>query len=591
MTTKTETGTEQAPTPTADIPQLVETGPESQAAQVSRDSSANNDAKHGADGKCPFERRTENSQRSRSRSILKPPNPTETIIPSIEQDDTEPALIQRSRRKRKHKHKCKSKSESEKKRNTRDKRRRLEKTSQAIRKHAKPDSARELSSRIPLKEPKARAARPRIPDPLDDDEEPDDEFTPNTDAANESQEEEEPSEAGAGTAPPATVIPATRRRRFMRQRQPSPHLEESSPSIPSDFDKLPSEIRYMIYEELLTVRQPILVHSGWQQVYKRARPCIPTGILRTCRRFYQEAIRVLYGSNTFLYRLRDKIPSMTDVDRVALMDEDGAALPTTTNDDNEAGDEDEDPEPDDVNDPDWQEEFVTTARSSNARRTRRPQHPVPVVQPDIHVTKHLHLFRRLIVEAEKNRFAQGTKKLMANAIQTFACPSPPTGGTTTNIKTLTICVAPQWDGTAGPDGYGRFTFVDFFEAHSAVMRAIRNINCQFLQLDLRTGYMDMERSLTRPGRRCTIDMRYRRIVNRIKNGGRDEWKHDTAMQEARRWKVNFVAEVLRSLEKQVRGFCETYLGHETGDVDAWGMIPFDFSGGHDGGGGDDDDID
>ncbi|KAG5936944.1 hypothetical protein E4U53_000117 [Claviceps sorghi] len=432
------------------------------------------------------------------------------------------------------------------------------------------------------------AARPRVPNPLHDDEELDDELAANPSAANEypspSQGEEEQSEAGAKTAPPATSTPAPSRatRRSMRQLRPRLRLKKSSSFIPSHLDKLPAEIRYMIYKEILTVRQPINVHSGWQHVYKRERPCIPIGILCTCKRFYQEAVNVLYGSNTFLYRLRDKIPSMTDVDLVALIDEDGAELPTTTNDDNEAGDEDEDPEPDDVNDPDWQEDFAATARSSNTRRTRRSDR-VPVIQPDIHVKKHLHLFRRLIIVAEKNRSAPGTKRLMANAIQTFACQprrtSASTSADTTNIQTLTIRVAPQWDDTGGPDGYGCFTFVDFFDARSAVVRAIENINCQFLHLDLKTGYMD--RSLTRSGRRFTIDMRYKRIVKRVKDGGQDEWKHDTTTQQERRRKAHVVERALGSLDAQVRGFCERFLHHETLDMDAWGEIPFDFSGDED----------
>ncbi|KAG5983237.1 hypothetical protein E4U55_000461 [Claviceps digitariae] len=422
------------------------------------------------------------------------------------------------------------------------------------------------------------AAPPQIPDPLDDEEELIDEFDLTPAAAKESasaEQDKEQSEAEEA-APPARPI---------RQPCPRPRLKNSSLYIPSNLDKLSAEIRYMIYEEILTVRQPINVHSGWQQVYKRQRLCIPIGILCTCKRFYREAIKVLYGSNTFLYRLRDKIPSMTDVDLVAHIDEDDAMLPTTTKDDNEAGDEDEDPEPDDVNDPDWQEDFSTTARADNARRTRA-RNRAPVVQPDIHVQKHMHLFRRLVIEAEKNRFAQGTKKLMANAIQTFAfTPSSSyssrkhAAASATNIKTLTIRVSPQWDATAGPDGYGRFTFVDFFTADSAVVRAIENINCQFLQLDLMTGYMDG--SLAHSGRRFTMDMRYMRLVRRVRDEGHDEWAHDRAAQLERQRKAAVVAGALRSLDGQVREFCETFLRHEAWDADGWDVIPFGAAGGDD----------
>lgn len=389
------------------------------------------------------------------------------------------------------------------------------------------------------------------------------------DEEGERGEEKEEQESSAESSPPSTP-PSVRPIRQPRQRT-SPH----KPSfITSNLDKLSLEIRFIVYEQILTVRQPIKVHSGWQQVYKRQRLGIATAILRTCKRFYHEAISVLYGSNTFLYRLRDKIPCITDVDQVAHIDEEGAVLPTMTNDDDEPGDEDEDPEPDDVNDPDWQEDLATAARPQNGRRTRSANRPAAAVEPDIHLKQHMHLFRHLIIEAEKNRSAQGTKKLMANAIQAFAFERPTTTRRThapsTNIDTLTIRVAPQWDATAGPDGHGRFTFVDFFSASSVVMRAIETLNCRFLQLDLMTRYMDAP--FPSSGCRLTMDMRYARLVRNVQVHGQDDWAHDPAMQQERQRKAAVALGALRTLDGHVRAFCERFLSKGTWDGEWWRVI-------------------
>ncbi|KAG6009643.1 hypothetical protein E4U21_001707 [Claviceps maximensis] len=566
MAANTETENEHA----ADTRRVGESRPQSSVVQFQSldDFPANDDLKHGLKGNRAFPPSIQNIHVPRSCSIL---DPTEIIFQSIEGNDTKPVPQKRSRGKRK--------------RQKGEKKARLDKFNEADKKNSQRGLKRELSSQIPLNEPKALAARPRVPDPLDDDEDPTDDFAVSTGAVHEStsqNEDEEQGEAERGTAspvappsatPPASPVPAPAPARSIRQPRQRCRLIKSGLDISSDLDKLSVEIRYMIYEEILTVPQPINVHSGWQQVYQRERPCIPIGILCTCKRFYKEAIEVLYGSNTFLYRLRDKIPSMTDVNLIAHIDDDVATLPTTTNDDDdEAGDEDEDLEPDDVNDPDWQEDFMATIRPQHPRRARLRK-GAPIIQPDIHVRKHMPLFRRLIIEAEKNRFATATKTLMANAIQIFAFKLPAAkhaAAPTTNIKTLTIRVAPQWDPAGGQDGHGRFTFVDFFDADSPVVPAIKNLNCQFLQLDLMTRYMDGSR--THAGCRFTMDMRYKRIVDRIRDVGHDGWAHDRATQLERRRKAAVVERALNSLDVQVREFCETFLRCEVWDWDGWDVI-------------------
>ncbi|KAG6029591.1 hypothetical protein E4U41_000311 [Claviceps citrina] len=531
--------------------------------RVRSDFSVNNQPREDSDGDCIARRSSERSHGPTSGIVS---NPTEIDRRPIDEDDAAIAASRRRRRdKMNKKKKKKEKREKDKRKRTQtdkmDKTKRLSKPPPAEDKDADAQDHGpkrvELSSQRPLQEPKARAARPRIPGPLDDGQDLLDELAARTEAlvhASPAAAAPSPAPAPAPNPPPA---------RPPRQSCPAkkPRL------VPSQLDRLPVEMRLLVYEEILTVRQPIMVHSGWQQVYKRQRLRIPTGILRTCKRFYREAVGVLYGCNTFLYRLRDKIPCMTDVDQVAHMDQEGAVLPTTTNEDHDAGggdddnddDSDHELDPDDANDPDWREDLATTRTTATATATARPRNArrktrAAAVEPDIHVPKHLHLFRRLVIEAEKNRFAQGTKALMANAIQRFAFIAPSAAAATTNIKTLTIRVAPQ------RDPHGGLTFVDFFHARSPVMRAIETVNCQFLRLNLMTRHM--HGSSAGPVCRFTIDMRHRRLVRRVRAGGLDDWAGDAAMQAERRSKAAGAEVALGSLEGQVRRFCDGVLRQE-----------------------------
>lgn len=72
--------------------------------------------------------------------------------------------------------------------------------------------------------------------------------------------------------------------------------------------ELPTEIRLMIFEELL-VLWPSPVFRGArefgklrkEEYKKRSEKIIPAAILQTCRRYHDEAARIIYGKNFFIF--------------------------------------------------------------------------------------------------------------------------------------------------------------------------------------------------------------------------------------------------------------------------------------------------
>jgi hypothetical protein len=76
------------------------------------------------------------------------------------------------------------------------------------------------------------------------------------------------------------------------------------------FDKLPLEIRLLVYRELLVSEKTIVGLSmmvGKERLKRRMQsnydpiPDIDAAILRTCRKAYNEAIDTLYGENLFKF--------------------------------------------------------------------------------------------------------------------------------------------------------------------------------------------------------------------------------------------------------------------------------------------------
>ncbi|ETS79580.1 hypothetical protein PFICI_09433 [Pestalotiopsis fici W106-1] len=74
------------------------------------------------------------------------------------------------------------------------------------------------------------------------------------------------------------------------------------------FARVPTEVRDMILSYLLVHYNDIRVLNNWSLVYERSRPNLHVGILRVCRIFHRQGIRILYGENTFKYLVRDPSP-------------------------------------------------------------------------------------------------------------------------------------------------------------------------------------------------------------------------------------------------------------------------------------------
>lgn len=393
------------------------------------------------------------------------------------------------------------------------------------------------------------ASMPKIPDPLDDElsaqEETEDASTDSESTSNMSD-----SETPATTPPPP--------RESDEQRLTAHKTPELGPPM-SEWHKLPPEIRFAIYEELLVAKNPIHVHSGWRFVYKRQDLGIPTSILSTCWDIYNEAIGVLYGSNTFLYRLRDHVPRVTDVDRVAHIDDPVTELLSNTAFDDlcEAGDEDYVAEYEYHSDPDWQEEKTSTS-AHQPRRSSRHKTKSTATDADINIKKHLHLFRRIIVEAEKNRSSGDTRSLMANAIKIFEHkPRAQNASSGTNIHTLKLKVAPTWENTGEGEDEGHFTFVDFFGAESSIIKAVEGVQAQFVRIDLMKCGDDGKP--TQAGFSLKIDMRHLRLTNRVRYTNVDMWRGDMVMQQNRQIKASKARRALTSLDSHVADLCEKYL--------------------------------
>ncbi|OAA39742.1 hypothetical protein NOR_06162 [Metarhizium rileyi] len=397
--------------------------------------------------------------------------------------------------------------------------------------------AQELSSRRRLRRSTTRAPAPRIPDPLNDDESFDSE-----------EEDDKPVISEPIHVETKAPTCAERDSHHDSQHPLSPRLENEKQTL-LKFEKIPAEIRLAIYEILLVSKSAIRVHSGWRHVFKRQSLGIPTSILRTCRDIYKEAIGVLYGRNTFLYILRDSVSTVTDVDRLAHIDETEVPFPIN-------GNEDEDYDAEDEDDPDWRE--TSGQGTSRGQVSRHQSMRAPHTEGDIDVGKHLSLFRHLVVEAERNRSHEGTKKLMASALSIFQNPNMDNHEQVPNIHTLTVKVTPQWEPPETEEDTGYFTFVDFFNRDSPIMEVVRRVDCQFLCVDLAV-FCRVGRAYC--GCELKVDMRYSRITNAVRCKREDMWEGDEVMQVARQEKVSRALNTLATLDQKVAATCEKCLEH------------------------------
>lgn len=188
----------------------------------------------------------------------------------------------------------------------------------------------------------------------------------------------------------------------------------------------PPQARERIFRNLVVRNDPIHVYDGWARVYVQTRQTQQGHLfaeqvdgtmqpvnLRMCKMFFREGIRVLYGGNKFLYRLRDAPPEaarpVVDGDRLAHND-------STTNEEASEGDIKDDND----SDPGYEEEPARPAAPT--RRSARGRKKQARMDAAIHIAKYYPLFRFIIVEAEHNRYGEDAMKGTADAINVFAKP-------------------------------------------------------------------------------------------------------------------------------------------------------------------------
>lgn len=307
---------------------------------------------------------------------------------------------------------------------------------------------------------------------------------------------------------------------------------------PPTFMGIPREIRMEIYRHLLLSEKPVTVHGEWKQVHRSNQLSLPMSILRTCQAVHDEACVVLYGENVFVYLLRDPIYSQRAILDLATNDDE----PSPSDDESDSGSEYEDEEGDSL--------------FCNDHRERC-----------IDIDKYAHLFRKIAVEAEHNRYSKATQESMAAAIRFFASRDD-----TCNIRTLTVRVSPLWNEEGYEPGAGRFTFIDFFEPQAPVIRAIKALDCQKLHVDILTRYMSRQSSnvfitWSKGGSvRLTVDRRWQRFHNVIRQGrahkGVLDEEKDEVMQFRKEEMMNRALRAIDELARHVEAQCNERNFHQ-----------------------------
>ncbi|OIW29778.1 hypothetical protein CONLIGDRAFT_680593 [Coniochaeta ligniaria NRRL 30616] len=222
---------------------------------------------------------------------------------------------------------------------------------------------------------------------------------------------------------------------------------------------LPLEVRDNIYGHLLTAATPITVMRGWTQCGARYRGGLEPAILQVCRQTYEEGIRILYSSNTFLYLIRDTGEPIQE----ALRPE-GYLSPMAISL---------------LEPPPLSELKSANAKGRAAKRRRGDTKAKPVVKKStvgdvnrvIYLAKYAHLFRRVEIVLESNRDDKQYRLAMAKAIQLLGNE----GGFGANLTSLQFSLTPveRELGRPGSDAGTEWTVVKFFSsAQNAIADAI-----------------------------------------------------------------------------------------------------------------------
>ena len=259
---------------------------------------------------------------------------------------------------------------------------------------------------------------------------------------------------------------------FPQSHRVRPRCEVEMPPPPAALMDLPTEIRELILRPLLVSPVPVAVHADWTTLYRRRqrdRPDLQAQILRTCRRLYQEGVRVLYGENHFEYLIRDATAPKPE-DAVALAPE---AVEEEVDSDGEYGDESS------------AHEQVGSGLTVN----------------DINVQRHGARMRHLGLRVEANRAGPGYLRTATQAIATFTTLGP----IRANVHTLRVSVQ-----CAYSDDGDEFAFAYWFVPSSPLMAALVKLPCQLVEFAIGTP----------AGREVVVrvDRRYGARVRRARRG-------------------------------------------------------------------------
>ncbi|KAJ3947015.1 uncharacterized protein N0V96_003398 [Colletotrichum fioriniae] len=337
-----------------------------------------------------------------------------------------------------------------------------------------------------------------------------------------------------------------------RAATPESEPEPQPKSHTCPFLRIPLEIREDIYKYILVADEPIRVRQGWSAVYPRNRARIRTDLIRTCRQVRKEALNTLYGENTFLYLLRDavELPALNAQGENEIVVQHPLATDNDALSDYEADSADEYSDEDDVTNGPSSSSFLAEGHAA----------------ADIDVRRFGHKFRKLMIVAEANRANAPYRLSMANAINVFRSLQP----IRPRIHTLTIDITPQRDPRTGD-----VSFLDFFERSSEVVRTLRGLPCQFIEIVVNTGVSvggggDGDGSgsgsgSVDPGKRTgqekiILNMKYAANIRRSKRGENDPWRDDRIMQSYRSAKAGEAQKKLDSLPAAIRKIWEASNG-------------------------------
>lgn len=312
---------------------------------------------------------------------------------------------------------------------------------------------------------------------------------------------------------------------------------------------LPLEVRDKIYGHLLTATTAVPVLRGWTQCYVRYRGGLEPAILSVCRQTYEEGIRILYSTNTFMYLIRDNGDPIHEA-----LNPDGYASPMALS-----------LEPPPLN----ELRNNTIGRAPKRQKRAKPvakKSTVGDVNRVIYLAKYAHLLRRVEIVLESNRDTKQYGLAMAKAIQLLGNGD---GGFCANLTSLQFSLTPVE--VIKPGGATEWTVVKFFssarsspastndgaaaeagskkkikpakEDSHLVMEALEKLNARLLHL---TVYTPSSRRLD-----MTLDMTYRTNPDDL---GR-LLAHDNIVAQQRRETASAASEAFDNLRLLIQEAC------------------------------------